>query len=278
VRQRVVWLMVLGAAVAVAVVYHVRTRARVGPLGHAWEPLPAPERPPSPGVAPAISEPAAGEEAPTGAPVTVVATMEATPAAPVTTPYEGNGSVVAPVAATAAPVGQFTRAELPQKRRPSGATLAGLAAVVGLGAIALGAWGVATTVSEGDSTGAIQTVTAVEGVQQVISLAAKPTSARIPFQGAGRQIILVVGARGYGVLVFPSGFERAPTGKTYQAWVIKPNVEAPASAAIFSGKELVVPLTTPVPPGAVVAITVEKAGGVPAPTQTPKILAKRAAA
>ena len=276
-RQRVVWLMVLGAAVAVAVVYHVRTRARVVAPGREWEPLRTPEGPFSPGVAPDTGEPAAGEEAPTGAPATVVATMEATPAAPVTTPYEGNGLVV-PAAATAAPAGQFTRAELPPKRRPSGATLAGLAAVVGLGAIALGAWGVATSVSEDDSTGAIQTVTAVEGVQQVISLAAKPTSARIPFQGAGRQIILVVGARGYGVLVFPSGFDRAPTGETYQAWVIKPNVEAPASAAIFSGKELVVPLTTPVPPGAVVAITVEKAGGVPAPTQTPKILAKRAAA
>jgi anti-sigma-K factor RskA len=178
---------------------------------------------------------------------------------------------------TPPPGGQFAPVAIPAKRRPSGATLAGLAAVAGLGAIALGAWGVATTVSSDSDNGAVQTVTAVEGVQQVISLASKPTTARIPLQGSAGRIILVVGARGYGVLVL-DGFKRAPNGKTYQAWVIKPNVEAPTSAAIFSGREVVVPLTTPVPQGAVVAITIEKAGGVPAPTQTPKILAKRAAA
>jgi hypothetical protein len=163
---------------------------------------------------------------------------------------------------------------LPSRRRHSGATLAALGAVAGLGAIALGAWGVASSLSSDDSAGST-TPAALENVPQVVSLISKPTSVRIPLQGSGQRIILVVGARGYGVLVL-NGLAPPPAGKTYQAWVIRPNVKTPKSAGIFAGGTgVVVPLTTRVPPGAVVAITVEKAGGVPAPTQTPKLVATR---
>ena len=206
----------------------------------------------------------------------MVATMEATSAAPVVALYDENGSptvVAHPVTAAAPPEAAFAPVALPPKRRLSGASLAGLAAVAGVGAIALGAWGVASSLSD-DSNGSGQSAVAIEGVQQVVSLLSKPATASIPIQGSGRRIILVVGARGYGVLVL-NGLGRPPVGKTYQAWVIKPNVKAPASAAVFSGKEAVVPLTTPVPPGGVVAITVEPAGGSPAPTQTPKLVATR---
>jgi anti-sigma-K factor RskA len=62
----------------------------------------------------------------------------------------------------------------------------------------------------------------------------------------------------------------APAGKTYEAWVI-PRGGAPKAAGLFHGGSAatVVRLRQPVPRGAVVAATVERAGGVPAPTGTP---------
>jgi hypothetical protein len=282
VRRQLFWLVVIGAAVAVAVAHRVRTRVRA-------QIRPAPET--APGFPDAGSEqtprdrePAGdrwfAEGAPTGAPA-MVATMEATSAAPVVTRHDEtrhdeNGSptvVTRPVTVSAPPEAAFAPVALPPRRRLSGASLAGLAAVAGVGAIALGAWGVASSLSD-DSNGTGQSAVAIEGVQQVVSLLSKPATTSIPIQGSGRRIILVVGAKGYGVLVL-NGLGRPPVGKTYQAWVIKPNVKAPASAGVFSGEEAVVPLTTPVPPGGVVAITIEPAGGSPAPTQTPKLVATR---
>jgi anti-sigma-K factor RskA len=62
----------------------------------------------------------------------------------------------------------------------------------------------------------------------------------------------------------------APSGKTYEAWVI-PHGGAPKPAGLFSGGDqtTVVRLKQMVPRGAVVAATVERAGGVNAPTQAP---------
>jgi len=40
---------------------------------------------------------------------------------------------------------------------------------------------------------------------------------------------------------------------------------------------LIVPLAVAVQPGAVVAITIERAGGAAAPTQTPKLIARSSA-
>jgi hypothetical protein len=275
-------LLVLGTAVAVAVAHRVRERSRVAALGlgGGWAPYREPTATPPSEAGPSAAEPA--EEAPTAAPATVVATMEATSPAPVARPFDGNGSVVAePVAAPAGDgsAGTTTPAEhvvspvaLP-KRRGSGVTLAALAALTGVGAITLGAWGIATSVADDDG-GGTETTAALENVQQVVSLIAKPTTTTIPLQGSGRRIILVVGARGYGVLVL-NGVSQPPPGKTYQAWVIRPDVKAPASAGIFPGGTGVVQLTRPVPPGAVVAITVEPAGGSVAPTQQPKLVATR---
>jgi hypothetical protein len=216
----------------------------------------------------------------------VVATMEA-PAAAGT--YEGNGSpsvageaLPSPIAeaqtftappAFGAPVGSTgVYAEPRRKRSLSSATLAALGMVAGLGAIALGAWGVASSIS--DNGGSSTATPAVQNVSQVVSLISKPSTATIPLQGSGRRIILVVGARGYGVLVL-NNVGTPPVGKTYEAWVIRPNVKAPQPAGLFAGGTRVVKLTKPVPPGAVVAITVEPAGGSPAPTQKPKLLATR---
>ncbi len=72
-----------------------------------------------------------------------------------------------------------------------------------------------------------------------------------------------------------SGLAAAPNGKTYEAWVI-PKGKAPRPAGLFSGgATTTIHLKRAVPNGALVAVTIERAGGVPAPTTTP-ILSARA--
>lgn len=209
----------------------------------------------------------------------MVATMEALSSTPVPRSFDTNGSSVRISGESDLAESSFeverragAPAEIPS-RGLSGATLAGIATVVGLAALALGAWAVVRAERSGDGE-AGPSATAVQGVQQVVSLLSRPSTERIPLQGSSGRIVLVVGARGYGVLVV-DGLSPAPSGKSYQAWVIRPSADAPQSGAVFSGSDVVVPLTTAVPPGAAVAITLERAGGAPAPTQTPKLIATR---
>jgi anti-sigma-K factor RskA len=66
-----------------------------------------------------------------------------------------------------------------------------------------------------------------------------------------------------------SGLSAAPSGKTYEAWVI-PAGHPPRPAGLFpGGAGTTVHLHRTVPPQAVVAVTLERAGGVKAPTTTP---------
>lgn len=66
-----------------------------------------------------------------------------------------------------------------------------------------------------------------------------------------------------------SGLSAAPQGKTYEAWVI-PKGQAPKPAGLFSGgANTRIRLTGTVPQNAVIAVTLERAGGVRAPTSTP---------
>jgi anti-sigma-K factor RskA len=68
------------------------------------------------------------------------------------------------------------------------------------------------------------------------------------------------------------GLASAPRGKTYEAWVIPPG-GAPRPAGLFGGGAgtNVIRLRNGVPPHGVVAVTLERAGGVSAPT-TPLII------
>jgi anti-sigma-K factor RskA len=66
-----------------------------------------------------------------------------------------------------------------------------------------------------------------------------------------------------------TGLSAAPSGKTYEAWVIPPG-GAPRPAALFpGGTSTTVRLPGTVPRNAVVAVTVERAGGVDKPTSKP---------
>lgn len=90
----------------------------------------------------------------------------------------------------------------------------------------------------------------------------------VPVSSAhGRTGSLVVAPDDKAVLVL-SDVRRAPAGKTYEVWVVQSGKAT--QAGLFSGgAHVALRMTRPVPRGAQVAVTVERAGGVSAPTTRP---------
>jgi len=84
--------------------------------------------------------------------------------------------------------------------------------------------------------------------------------------------VVVVGADGHATLTV-SGLARAPQGKTYEAWVIPAGGRARPAGLFAGGGTSVVHLRGTVPSGAVVAATVERAGGATSPTTPPVVTA-----
>jgi anti-sigma-K factor RskA len=162
--------------------------------------------------------------------------------------------------------------ELPGKPLISGALIATVAAIAGIGAIALGMWAFATSVRAAEKVVAAPTVPTPS--QELISFLANPSTKRIPLDGSRGRLVLAVGSGGRGVLL-PNRLPSAPAGKSYQAWVIKPRGIMPRSAAVFSGAELFVRLAVPVRRGSILAVSIEPAGGSRAPTRTPTFVAHR---
>jgi anti-sigma-K factor RskA len=78
---------------------------------------------------------------------------------------------------------------------------------------------------------------------------------------------LIVAPSGEGTLVVDE-LATAPPGKTYEAWVIQEGNALPAGT-FRGGGQVAFALTRKVPEGAVVAVTVERTGGVERPTTTP---------
>jgi hypothetical protein len=108
---------------------------------------------------------------------------------------------------------------------------------------------------------------------RAISIMAQPGATRLPVAGAEERLLLIVGMEGDAVLLV-SRLDRAPAGRTYEIWVIEG--ETPRPAGLFQGgSDVVVPLTRPVPKGAVVALTLEPLGGSPSPTTNPIYTVKR---
>ena len=89
----------------------------------------------------------------------------------------------------------------------------------------------------------------------------------LPLTGAKGSVVV---SGGNGALVV-SDLAPAPAGKTYQAWVIAGGRAYPAG--IFGGgrRTIVFKLDRALPAGAVVAVTLEPAGGSKQPTQKPFI-------
>ena len=153
---------------------------------------------------------------------------------------------------------------VPLRRRyafPATRVAAAAAAVAAVVAIALGAWAASLHGRLGDANDRL----AVE--RSNLSLVSDPTARQVAFAtGEGR---LVVGAGGRAVMIV-DGLTRAPAGKTYELWVI--HGTTPTRAGEFAGGDRsVVSVDGTVGKDAVVAVTLERSGGVDAPTSAPLV-------
>lgn len=162
----------------------------------------------------------------------------------------------APPAALRKRILDQARAERPnvvplRRRRSWTAPLAAVAAVAAAAAIGLGIWG-ATRSTSSDPFAAVL---------------AKPGAQVVPMGGRGA---LAVAPDGSAAIALAE--PKAPAGKTYEAWVIRNG--APERAGLLAGTSTL-RLQQPVGKGAVVAVTLERAGGVDRPT-TPPVAATKA--
>jgi anti-sigma factor RsiW len=137
------------------------------------------------------------------------------------------------------------------------APLAAAAAVAACVAVGLGIW--AATLSNKLDRRANE----LARERTVAAILAAPGSRTVSF-GRG---VLVVSRNGDAALVV-NGLSPPPRGKTYEAWISAGG--APQRAGTFGGGSVVtVPLEGALRPGSSVLVTVERAGGVDAPTQKP---------
>jgi Anti-sigma-K factor rskA len=71
-----------------------------------------------------------------------------------------------------------------------------------------------------------------------------------------------------------SGLARAPRSRTYEAWIIPASMPARPAGLFRGGADATVRLRGTVPRNAVVAVTIEHAGGASAPTSPPILRAR----
>lgn len=139
--------------------------------------------------------------------------------------------------------------EIPPPRRPSPIPLVVLALVAGVAAMALG--GVAVVMATRTADGAtpprpastpakVVAAPTPKVERQALALLAKPSTERVVFRGSGGRLVLVVGSGGRAAILV-RGFERAPEGWPYYAWVVRDGKIV--RAARFTGAERAVFLT-----------------------------------
>jgi hypothetical protein len=95
-------------------------------------------------------------------------------------------------------------------------------------------------------------------------------------QGNGKRIVaVVVLGPNRTAMLRVSGLAAAPSGKTYEAWVISSGRRAEPAGLFRGGAGIsTVRLHAAVPQHAVVAVTIERAGGVSSPTTSPVLTAQ----
>ena len=154
---------------------------------------------------------------------------------------------------------------LPMRRPWLVRSAAAAASIAACTAIGLGIW--AASLSHSLDRARASSASA----QAIAQVLANPSSHQIALKGGAGTV--AVDPAGRGVLIVRR-LPAAPSGHTYEAWVI-PAGGMPQKAGLFAGGEstTLVPLAN-VPKGAVVAATVERAGGVDQPTQTPIVSAQ----
>ena len=134
---------------------------------------------------------------------------------------------------------------------------AAVAAVAAAAAIGLGIW--ASSLSNSLD----RARSARDQQERILSIVSDPAARHFSLSGAHGT--LVVSRTGAAALLI-SNLGHAPRGKTYETWVIQNRM--PRRAGTFTNAAAF-RLTRPVPDHAVVAVTVERHGGVDAPTGKP---------
>jgi anti-sigma factor RsiW len=131
--------------------------------------------------------------------------------------------------------------------------VAAAAAVAACAAIALGIW-------------AASLHGRLDRQQRIAAVLEDPAARHSPL--AGNRGTLVVSPNGSAVLLVRR-LSPAPSGRTYEAWVAAGGSPRPAGTFAGGSQHSLLLLTRRVPPAAQVLVTVEKRGGVDAPTQKP---------
>jgi len=151
---------------------------------------------------------------------------------------------------------------VPLQRAPRfsrGRIVTAVAAVAAVVAIALGAWAVSLHGRLGDANDRLA------ADQAALAIVSDPSARAVGLaKGDGR---LVVASEGRAAMIV-EGLGPAPNGKTYEVWVIN-GTKATRAGLFPGGDRSVVAVQGTVGKDAVVAVTLERAGGVDAPTTTP---------
>jgi anti-sigma-K factor RskA len=156
---------------------------------------------------------------------------------------------------------------VPLRSRVGFLAASGLAAAAALVAIGLGVWGLSLSSSLDNERQARADRDAV------LAVLAEPGASR--FEVEGRRGTLVVAPAGQAALVLDE-LGLAPDGKTYEAWVVEGDDPQPAGLFDGGSGRVLHRLSRPVPPGAVVAVTIEPDGGLDKPTGDVLLQAERA--
>ena len=156
--------------------------------------------------------------------------------------------------------------------RLSGTTLATFAMLAGMAALGLGAWAFVSEARSQDTLARVE-APAASATARALALLSRPTTQRLPLAGSEERVVLAATPDGRAVLVL-DGLAPAPAGRAYKAWLIAATLKVTGAAAVFSGRERVVPLAGRVAPGAGVGVTLEPEG-VPAPTRRIRLVARR---
>jgi anti-sigma-K factor RskA len=151
-------------------------------------------------------------------------------------------------------------------RRRALPAVAATAAVAACAAIALGIW------ANSLSNSLDRERKAKEAYERAAQLLAADATAK-SLSGADGSLLV---ARDGRAAIVVCGLDRAPSGRTYEAWVIRG--QTPARAGLFAGGGRCQPfvLSRVVARGSTVAVTLERAGGVDKPT-TPVLFSAPAA-
>jgi hypothetical protein len=160
--------------------------------------------------------------------------------------------------------GTWASFEAPSPTGRSPVTLAVLALVAGVGAMALGALAVVSAARSGDEGGPaapapVQTPATPDAERQALALLANPSTERIVFRGSGGRLLLVVGSAGRAAILVRGTGPGSPDSPAY-AWVIRNG--KPVRAARLTGSQPAVFLTVRVGRGSSVAVGSDRAAAM----------------